>query len=89
MISSYLSISLPFLLVTTPSFHSFCLLPPISLGQIQVQFDGTLGFSGGMADDGETPGEAVTRELVEEVGRGQRSQEQKGEGNRRNYSTEI
>jgi U8 snoRNA-decapping enzyme len=35
---------------------------------MQVRFDGTLGFAGGMIDAGETPEEAVSREVAEEVG---------------------
>ncbi len=35
---------------------------------MQIRFDGTLGFPGGVVDQGETPEEAASRELVEEVG---------------------
>ena len=35
---------------------------------MQVRFDGTLGFAGGMVDVGESPEEAVSREVSEEVG---------------------
>lgn len=37
---------------------------------MQVRFDGTLGFPGGIVDEGETPEGAVTRELLEEMGGG-------------------
>ena len=33
-----------------------------------MRFDGTLGFPGGILDEGETPHHAATRELAEEVG---------------------
>lgn len=36
--------------------------------QMQLRFDGTLGFPGGIVDSGETPECSVTREFVEEVG---------------------
>lgn len=36
---------------------------------MQMRFDGTLGFGGGIVDPGETPEEAVNRELSEEFGR--------------------
>lgn len=35
---------------------------------MQVRFDGTLGFPGGVVDQGETPDQAVSRELGEETG---------------------
>ena len=35
---------------------------------MQMRFDGTLGFAGGMVDPGETPEDAVNRELSEEFG---------------------
>ena len=35
---------------------------------MQVRFDGTLGFPGGMVDEGETPEVAVNREMCEELG---------------------
>ncbi|XP_003382758.1 PREDICTED: U8 snoRNA-decapping enzyme-like [Amphimedon queenslandica] len=35
---------------------------------MQMRFDGTLGFSGGMVDEGETVEEACTRECSEELG---------------------
>ena len=45
---------------------------------MQVRFDGTFGFPGGVVDEAETPEEAVTREVVEEVGKiGGGGQEQK------------
>ncbi|XP_014272748.1 U8 snoRNA-decapping enzyme isoform X2 [Halyomorpha halys] len=34
---------------------------------MQMRFDGHLGFPGGLVDDGETPEEAVTREMEEEM----------------------
>lgn len=37
--------------------------------KMQMRFDGTLGFAGGIVDAGETPEEAVNRELSEEFGR--------------------
>ena len=33
-----------------------------------MRFDGTLGFAGGMVDEGETPEDACTRECCEELG---------------------
>ena len=35
---------------------------------MQVRFDGTLGFAGGVLNAGESPEEAVSREVYEEVG---------------------
>ena len=35
---------------------------------MQLRFDGTLGFVGGIVDDGETPEQACTRECCEELG---------------------
>ena len=35
---------------------------------MQMRFDGTLGFPGGVVDEGESPEEAVSRELSEELG---------------------
>lgn len=35
---------------------------------MQLRFDGTLGFPGGEVDQGETPEEAASREMAEEVG---------------------
>ena len=35
---------------------------------MQVRFDGTLGFPGGIVDKGETPEVAVNREMYEELG---------------------
>ena len=35
---------------------------------MQLRFDGTLGFHGGMIDPEETPEGAVNRELAEELG---------------------
>ena len=35
---------------------------------MQVRFDGTLGFAGGVVNAGESPEEAVGREVAEEVG---------------------
>ena len=35
---------------------------------MQMRFDGTLGFPGGIIDTGETPEQTVTREFAEEVG---------------------
>lgn len=35
---------------------------------MQMRFDGTLGFPGGVIDQGETPEQAVMRELAEEMG---------------------
>ena len=35
---------------------------------MQVRFDGTLGFPGGIVDEGETPEVAVNREMCEELG---------------------
>ena len=35
---------------------------------MQVRFDGTLGFPGGIVDKGETPEVAVNREMCEELG---------------------
>ena len=32
---------------------------------MQLRFDGTLGFPGGMVDEGETPAQAASRELAE------------------------
>ena len=37
--------------------------------KMQMRFDGTLGFAGGIVEPGETPEEAVNRELSEEWGR--------------------
>lgn len=37
---------------------------------MQLRFDGALGFPGGILDEGESPHQAVTRELAEEVGGG-------------------
>ena len=37
---------------------------------MQMRFDGTLGFPGGVVDEGESPEEAVSRELSEELGNG-------------------
>ena len=35
---------------------------------MQIRFDGTLGFPGGVVDKGETPEVAVNREMCEELG---------------------
>ena len=35
---------------------------------MQLRFDGTIGFTGGIVDTGETPTEACTRECCEELG---------------------
>ena len=35
---------------------------------MQLRFDGTLGFTGGIADGNETPEQACTRECNEELG---------------------
>ena len=35
---------------------------------MQIRFDGTLGFPGGVVDKGETPEMAVNREMCEELG---------------------
>lgn len=35
---------------------------------MQVRFDGTLGFPGGIVDPGESPESAVGREVAEEMG---------------------
>ena len=35
---------------------------------MQIRFDGTLGFPGGVVDQGETPEMAVNREMCEELG---------------------
>ena len=43
-------------------------IAPYTPPQMQVRFDGMLGFPGGMVDKGETPAQAVTREFNEEVG---------------------
>ena len=40
----------------------------IMLLQMQLRFDGTLGFIGGEVDKGETPEEACARECCEELG---------------------
>ena len=40
----------------------------MSLIKVQMRFDGTLGFPGGIADKGETPEMAVNREMSEELG---------------------
>ena len=39
--------------------------------QMQMRFDGTLGFAGGVLDEGETPEHCVTREFLEEMGSGE------------------
>ena len=44
------------------------LLHACTTPQMQVRFDGMLGFPGGMVDKGETPAQAVIREFNEEVG---------------------
>ena len=36
---------------------------------MQMRFDGTLGFPGGIIDEEESPEEAVSRELTEELGK--------------------
>ena len=36
--------------------------------QVQMRFDGTLGFPGGIADLGESPEMALNREMCEELG---------------------
>ena len=38
---------------------------------MQMRFDGTLGFAGGMIDEGESPEQCVTREFQEEIGCGE------------------
>ena len=40
----------------------------MTLIKVQMRFDGTLGFPGGIADKGETPEMAVNREMSEELG---------------------
>ena len=40
----------------------------MTLIKVQMRFDGTLGFPGGIADKGETPKMAVNREMSEELG---------------------
>ena len=39
--------------------------------QMQMRFDGTLGFPGGVIDEGESPEKCVTREFLEETGCGE------------------
>ncbi|XP_035825269.1 U8 snoRNA-decapping enzyme-like [Aplysia californica] len=39
----------------------------LGLVMMQMRFDGVLGFPGGLVDEGETPVEAVNREMKEEI----------------------
>ena len=41
---------------------------PIYIFQMQMRSDGLLGFPGGLVDPGESPLQAVNRELEEEIG---------------------